>query len=117
MNGHNLTVGNMGENMAVDYLTKKGYIIISRNFRTPYGEIDIIAAKGDTTVFCEVKTRSTDRYGLGREAITPAKLKHMLNSADHYCREHNIENSPVRLDVVEITLNNGSIVHFKDITS
>ena len=116
MTKHNKTVGCRGENIAVDYLTKKGYIIIERNYRTPFGETDIIAMDGDTLVFCEVKTRSTGRYGLGREAITPAKLTHMLKSAEFYCCENSAEDARVRIDVIEITLNNSSIVHFTDIT-
>lgn len=117
MSGHNIAVGRLGENKAVDYLAKKGYIIIERNHRTPFGEIDIIAQKPPLTVFCEVKTRSTPTNGLGREAISPKKLGHMLKSAEYYCAMHDLENSPVRIDVIEITLSENSLVHFEDALS
>ena len=114
MSSHNIAVGRLGENKAVDYLAKKGYIIIERNYRTPFGEIDVIARKQALTVFCEVKTRSTSAHGLGREAINAKKLSHMLKSAEYYCRTHGLEDAPVRIDVIEITLNENSLVHFED---
>lgn len=116
MSRHNIIIGNAGENKAVDYLIKKGYIILERNFRTPYGEIDIIAQKDGLTIFCEVKTRSSAKYGLGREAITKSKLSHMLKSAEYYI--YNLElddDTPIRFDVIEITLNTNSLIHFEDI--
>ncbi len=114
MNTHNKTIGMLGENLAVDYLAKKGYIILERNVRTPFGEIDIIAQDGRAVVFIEVKTRSTAKNGLGREAITKTKKAHMLSSADYYCSVHSLEDQLIRIDVIELTLDTMSIVHFQD---
>lgn len=114
MKTHNKSIGTLGENMAVDYLAKKGYIILERNFRTPFGEIDIIAKNQDAFAFVEVKTRSSSSYGLGREAITKAKQKHMLLSADYYCSQNRLDDAKIRIDVIEITLDENSIVHFED---
>lgn len=114
MSAHNKTIGILGENLAVDYLSKKGYIILGRNVTTPFGEIDIIAKENDITAFIEVKTRSSSKNGLGREAITKIKRQHMLKSADYYCSIHSINDQHIRIDVIELTLNTKSLVHFKD---
>ena len=55
---HNQKVGRWGEKTAVTFLNRRGYEILARNARTPYGEIDIIARQGDMTIFVEVKTLS-----------------------------------------------------------
>ncbi len=65
--------GLSGEDAACQYLEQKGYKILRRNFRCYSGEIDIIAAKGQTLSFIEVKTRSSTLYGLPREAVTFGK--------------------------------------------
>ena len=62
-------IGAYYEEQAAQYLQSKGYTIIKRNYKTPYGEIDLIAKKPDLLVFCEVKFRSSDRYGTGLEAV------------------------------------------------
>ncbi len=58
---HNQSVGKWGEETAVAYLDQRGYEILARNARTPYGEIDIIAKQGDITIFIEVKTRTSSK--------------------------------------------------------
>lgn len=109
---HNKALGKLGEDIAVDYLTKKGYIIIERNAFTPFGEIDIVAKIGEKTVFVEVKTRSTEKNGLGREAITEKKRLHMLKSAQYYADSRLL--TDIGIDVIEIMLNRNSVTHFKD---
>lgn len=61
--------GKTGEDMATEYLLKKGYMIICRNFRCFQGEIDIVARDNDYLVFIEVKTRTSTKYGEAREAV------------------------------------------------
>ena len=56
-------VGELGEDLASRHLRTLGYRIVERNFRCPLGEIDCVAVKGKTLVFCEVKTRRSNRYG------------------------------------------------------
>lgn len=66
-------LGVAGEQIAADYLTAHGYEIAERNWRCRAGEIDIVARRGDTVVFCEVKTRSGVGFGSPLAAVTPVK--------------------------------------------
>lgn len=84
MEKYNKVLGNCGEDAAVKFLKKNGYSILERNFNIRGGEIDIIAQKGDYVVFVEVKTRSTDDYGGGLNAITYAKQQHLIKTAQTY---------------------------------
>ena len=76
-----LTVGNLGEYLACQYLKKLGYKILDRNYRIRGGEIDIVAQDRDYLVFIEVKTRNSSEYGLPSESITPWKIKALLKTA------------------------------------
>ncbi|MCM8772312.1 MAG: YraN family protein [Candidatus Omnitrophica bacterium] len=71
----NIELGKIGEEKAINFLQKNGYKIIDRNFRTKFGEIDIIAKKNRKIVFIEVKTRSSDNFGLPEEAVNKKKLR------------------------------------------
>ncbi|MBI2032302.1 MAG: YraN family protein [Candidatus Levybacteria bacterium] len=93
-----------GENIACDYLRKKGYKIIERNFRKGYGEIDIIAIQGRTLVFVEVKTRSTNLYGTPFEQISYFKLKSLIKTAEFYKHTHKGLPDSLRIDAVGILL-------------
>jgi putative endonuclease len=97
---HNQRIGKWGEEIATDYLTRKGYEIIKRNIRTPYGEIDIIAKNNDTTIFVEVKTRTSNKMGLPEESITARKREHMISCAEHYAAENEIDNW--QIDVISL---------------
>jgi len=97
---HNQRIGKWGEETATNYLSQKGYELVARNARTPYGEIDIIVKQGDITIFVEVKTRTSNKMGLPEEAITPRKREHMLAAADHYSAEHEIDHW--QIDVISI---------------
>jgi putative endonuclease len=88
---HNQKIGKWGEQAAADYLLAKGYRILDKNARTPYGEIDIVARLEEVTVFVEVKARTSRSFGLPEEALTPRKLQHMLSAAEHYAAEHEID--------------------------
>ena len=69
----NQKVGQWGEQAAADYLSAKGYEIMARNVRTPYGEIDLIAQKDGFTIFVEVKARTSSSLGPPEIAVTPRK--------------------------------------------
>lgn len=103
---HNQRVGKWGEEIATDYLMQKGSEIITRNARTPYGEIDIIAKQGDTTLFVEVKTRTSNTMGLPEESITTKKREHMAACAEHYAAEREIDHW--QIDVISIEGKPGS---------
>jgi len=97
---HNQRIGKWGEDVATEHLTQKGYEIVARNVRTPYGEIDIIAKQRDDIIFVEVKTRTSNTMGLPEEAITSRKREHMLAAADHYAAENEIDHW--QIDVIAI---------------
>ncbi len=76
--------GRVGEDAAADWLVRHGYRIVARNVTTKVGEIDIVAAEGDTLCFVEVKARATDAYGPAIEAVTPAKMRRIARAAALY---------------------------------
>jgi len=97
---HNQRIGKWGEDVASEHLTQRGYEIIGRNVRTPYGEIDVIAKQDNITIFVEVKTRTSNKMGLPEESITPRKQEHMIACAEHYAAENEIDHW--QIDVISI---------------
>jgi putative endonuclease len=119
MKNHNRIIGIWGENAAENFLLESGYKILSKNFRTPYGEIDIICSKLDNLVFVEVKTRMNKSYGNPEESINQRKLEHMKNSALYYVQE-NAYPGIWQIDVISIykkVSNQLDIVHFENVIS
>lgn len=96
------TFGSWGEQTAAQFLEKLGCVILERNVRTQYGEIDIIVRQGTTLVFVEVKTRSSAEFGYPEESITPAKQQHMQDAAQDYLQSHPELDGEWRVDVVSI---------------
>ena len=109
------TIGNKGEDLAADYLKRKGYRIVSRNFKTLFGEIDIIAEDRNTLVFVEVKTRTDDSFGHPFEAVHRRKQEKMKRVALSYLKKNKRE-CPARFDVlsIEISDGRGQIEHIVD---
>lgn len=95
-----LGLGQSGEKRAAQYLMKKGYSIVTVNYRCKYGEIDIIASKDGVTVFVEVKTRTSKAYGLGYESVNEKKQQKLILTAQNYFRENG--ESQARFDVISI---------------
>jgi putative endonuclease len=111
---HHQSVGHWGEEAATSYLIQRGYEIVARNARTPYGEIDIIARQGDITIFIEVKTLTSSRNFFPEQNVTSRKREHMLACATHYAAEYAIDHW--QIDVIAIEGRQGSepkIVHFE----
>ena len=79
---HNKIIGRQGEEQAIRYLQKHGFSIIQRNFRTQYGEIDIIAEKNEIIYYIEVKKRLNTHFGKPYEAINTKKLHRMIITAE-----------------------------------
>ena len=95
--------GKYGENIAIDFLEKNGYIILEKNFRfSRYGEIDIIALDKEIIVFVEVKFRTSNKYGMPIEAITTHKKNHLIKSALFYLQEKKCFGKPCRFDIISI---------------
>ena len=97
----NKKLGQAGERLAVNFLEARGYTIIGQNFRTRFGEIDIIARDGKALVFIEVKTRSNMKYGTPAEAITKDKLRRIQRLIGDFVSKYQIR-SQVRFEVVAI---------------
>ena len=99
-----ISTGKLGEKIAADYLQKEGYKIIDQNFRTRFGEIDIIGRADGLLIFIEVKTRVGRNWGLPQEAVNFKKQNRIIRSAFIYMREKHLRES-FRIDVVAIQLN------------
>jgi putative endonuclease len=93
--------GTDSESRAVNYLKKHGYKIIKRNYRTKYGEIDIIAKDGNTLVFIEVKARMSKAYN-PKEAVTTNKKRKISMVALYYMKNTHQMDAKARFDVVSI---------------
>lgn len=99
-------LGQQGEEIAVRYLQKESYRIIARNFRTRYGELDIICLKNDVLVFVEVKTRRSKIYGSAEEALTNQKIEHIRKVALQYLADNHTKHKEIRFDVIAILMIN-----------
>lgn len=108
-------LGVLGETLATEFLIKKDYIILDKNWRYLKAEIDIIASKNNTLAIVEVKTRSTNFFGNPEEFISIAKKKLLINAADAYVQQKNLD-MDVRFDVIAIVKNNKQthIEHIKE---
>ena len=100
---HNKNVGAQGEQRACEYLEQRGYSILHRNFRTPYGEIDIIAQKGEVLCFVEVKTRNSAAFGAPRLAVDKRKQQHLIAAAQVFLQQSEACCEAFRFDVIECT--------------
>ena len=95
-------MGKLGEEAAQEFLKNKNIKILKTNYRTRFGEIDIIARDHDILIFIEVKTRKSAKYGLPRESVTPRKQQTIQKVALLYIKTHNIKGSRFRFDVIEV---------------
>ncbi|MCX7759654.1 MAG: YraN family protein [Hydrogenothermaceae bacterium] len=105
-------IGKLKEDIAVKFLKERGYIIIERNFRKRFGEIDIIAKDGNCLVFVEVRSRSYDTFGKALESIDIKKRMKLSKMANYYLTNLNQHFDEVRFDVVSIT--GDEIEHIKN---
>ncbi|MGB9769249.1 MAG: YraN family protein [Caldisericum sp.] len=108
------SLGKEGEEVGAKYLLSKGFKILKRNFRTPFGEIDIIAKKGKKLYFIEVKTRSSKEFGSGVEAVSKRKLNHIINSVNFYINGKNVDYEIGILDILKLE-DKFEINYFRDI--
>ena len=118
--GYNSKIGKLGEDLASQFLLDNGCKIIDRNFHTRYGEIDLVAQKGDEILFLEVKTRSSNQYGYPEQAVDAKKISHLLQAAKIYLKVKHLS-SFWRLDIISVELSPDNqipkISWFKNITS
>jgi putative endonuclease len=100
----NQDTGAAGERIASGFLREHGYRILGTNYRTPFGEIDIIAGHYGYTVFFEVKTRFSDRFGPPLASITRSKQRHIILNCLFYLKRHKLLDTPCRIDAIGIML-------------
>lgn len=93
--------GKVGEDAACKFLKQKGYKILERNFRKRYGELDIIAQKGDLISFVEVKARSGTAFGTPSEAVTYTKQRRLIKTAESYVMEKGLD-AACSFDIIEV---------------
>ena len=97
-------LGKKGEELALQFLKKRGYRIIGRNYVCKMGEMDIIAKEKDTLVFVEVKARTSTTFGPPQLAVNPSKQRQLSKVALNFLKEKHLEDVKARFDVVAILL-------------
>lgn len=115
------TIGSWGEELVMDYLRKRHYHILAKNYQKPWGEIDLIAEKEGVIIFCEVKTNSKHQ-GVGfspERRVNPKKARHILRTAKIFLNSHYAgKEKEWRLDIISVTLdqfNRQAVIrHFKN---
>ena len=112
---HNQRIGKWGEDAVAAHLAGRGYEILARNARPPYGEIDIVTSQGNITIFVEVKTLTSSKNFFPEQNVTARKRAHMLACAEHYAAEHAIDHW--QIDVIAVEGKMGAqpkITHFEN---
>lgn len=104
MSKEGISLGGKGEDLAVNLLKNNGYKILYRNYKTKLGEIDIIAKDKGVICFVEVKTRRSDRFGSGSEAVFKAKQRQIAKAALSFLKEKGFLDKRARFDVVSLDL-------------
>ncbi len=115
------TLGDQGEQVAVDYLHSLGWRVLDRNWRCPAGELDVVGYDpgAEQVVFVEVKTRATSYFGRPVEAVTPAKLRRMHRLGLAWASEHHTRLESIRVDLVGVVIAEGHVVdleHLQEVT-
>ena len=114
MADHN-ELGKEGEQFAIEYLQKNGYLILEKNYRFLKAEVDVIAEKENTIIAIEVKTRSTDYFGDPQDFINQKKIKLMVSAMDNYVVDRDLD-VEVQFDIIAIIKQKSvfQIEHLKD---
>ncbi|WP_271406415.1 YraN family protein [Tenacibaculum soleae] len=94
-------LGKKGEELAIEYLEKKGYLIVEKNYRYKKAEVDIIARKEAVLVVIEVKTRSSNYFGNPQDFVNPKKIKLLVLAIDNYVIEKDLD-IEIRFDIIAV---------------
>lgn len=112
-------IGRWGEQTARDYLGKRGYQLLQSNYRTPFGEIDLILEMDAVIHFVEVKTRTTTAFGNPETGMTRYKFRHVFESAQYYLQEFRGPDQLWQIDCVAIIgkpgMNHPDVAFFENI--
>ena len=108
-------LGKKGEQLAVDFLLKKGYHILERNYRFDKAEVDILAQTKDILAVIEVKTRSTSDFGNPQDFVKPKQIERLVKAVDEYISVNQLD-LEVRFDIIAIVKSGKDfeIEHLKD---
>lgn len=108
---HHNDTGRSGEKLAVEYLINEGYNILEQNWRHHKCEVDLIAWKGEVLHFVEVKTRTTEDFGLPEEKVNKKKISNLLKAASEYIYQHP-EWKRIQLDILSIKMLPGEEIEY-----
>jgi putative endonuclease len=103
-------LGRRGEDIAAEYLTEHGLVVLDRNWRCRHGELDIVCTDSERLVVCEVKTRSSTRFGLPAEAVDPRKAHRIRLITNSWLAAHAVPWVEVRFDVLAVLAEPGAPV-------
>ena len=95
-------LGDAGERRVSDWYLRRGYRVQAHNWRTRNGELDLVLVRRSELVFCEVKTRTSRRFGHPAEAVTPAKQRRIRGLALQWMADTGIRRSRIRFDVATV---------------
>lgn len=116
---HNQRIGQFGETLAKNFLIKRGYLIINANVKLSYQELDIVAVKGELTVFIEVKTRISQFYGPAENAFQFNKLERFRRGIEMYMAGKNLMAENIRADLITVDIDHitkiAKIRHYEDV--
>ncbi|MBP9828358.1 YraN family protein [Patescibacteria group bacterium] len=111
-------LGEAGERFAERFLRAQGFLLLARNFRTRFGELDLVMLDGDVVVAIEVKTRQNERFGSPEASVTMAKLRRVYAAFHAYLTLESLLDKPCRVDVVAVTRSSDGFVcqHFPNVS-
>ena len=119
MSKYRIQLGKRGEELARQHLEKAGYTILTQNWRTRFGEIDLVAEKAGVVVFAEVKARTSHDFGTPEEAVTRRKRQKLIRTAQAYLGTAGLDQAQWRIDVIALDIdkegNVDRIEHYEDI--
>ena len=108
-------LGQRGETIAARHLTARGLVLLDRNWRCEFGEIDLVLRDGQVLVICEVKTRTSTAFGAPIEAVDQAKADRLKRLGFRWLREHDCHPEDVRVDVVGVLVPPGGPVEVEHV--
>ncbi|ATB39132.1 endonuclease [Cystobacter fuscus] len=100
--GERKQYGDEGEEAAVRFLETQGYRVRARNYACRHGELDVVAERGDTVCFVEVRMRSTAVWGDPSHTVSFAKQRRVVKAAMHYLMAHGVRDRELRFDVISV---------------
>lgn len=106
-----MELGRAAEDAAANYLLSLGYTLVTRRWKRPGGELDLVAMDGETLVFVEVKATSAPGFS-PEDAVSDSKFRHLETVASRFVSEHGLEETPQRFDL--IALDGDGLRHYED---